>query len=125
MHIQLLCHYLPQIRDLESHRSLPGIKLVHIGQKMGYNGMDNGSLHLTNVRIPRRNLLMRFYEVLPDGTYRTKGSRKLLYSALTYTRKQIILSAGAHLSRSLVIAIRYTEHYQPFNLHMLYSQCRK
>lgn len=69
--------------------------------------MDNGSLHLNNVRIPRTQLLMRFYKVSRDGTYEQTGSRKLIYSTLTFTRKQIILSAGAHLSRSVVVAIRY------------------
>ena len=95
-----------QVRDLNNHKTLPGVSLAHIGQKIGYQGMDNGSLHLTNVRIPRNQLLMRFCEVSRDGTYRTTGSRKLLYSTLTFTRKQIILSAGAHLSRSVVVAIR-------------------
>lgn len=94
------------MRDLNDHKSLPGVTLLHIGQKIGYQGVDNGSLHLKNVRIPRKNLLMRFCEVDRDGTYRTTRSRKLLYSTLTFTRKQIIRSAGAHLSRSIVVAIR-------------------
>lgn len=99
--------FMLQVRDLNNHKSMPGVSLTHIGQKMGYQGMDNGSLHLTNVRIPRKHLLMRFSEVARDGTYTRTGSRKLLYSTLTFTRKQIILSAGANLSRSVVIAIRY------------------
>lgn len=99
--------FIIQLRDLNNHKTLPGVSLTHIGQKIGYQGMDNGSLHLTNVRIPRNQLLMRFCEVSRDGTYKTTGSRKLLYSTLTFTRKQIIMSAGAHLSRSVVVAIRY------------------
>ncbi|CDJ67673.1 acyl-coenzyme A oxidase, putative [Eimeria necatrix] len=100
--------FILQVRDLNDHKSLPGVTLLHIGQKIGYQGVDNGSLHLKNVRIPRKNLLMRFCEVDRDGTYRTTRSRKLLYSTLTFTRKQIIRSAGAHLSRSIVVAIRYS-----------------
>ncbi|KAL8451410.1 hypothetical protein Emag_002755 [Eimeria magna] len=100
--------FILQIRDLNDHRSLPGVSLNHIGQKMGYQGMDNGSLRLKGVRIPRTQLLMRFCEVKKDGTYVTKGDKKLLYSTLTFTRKQIILSAGANLSRSVVVAVRYS-----------------
>ncbi|XP_026190727.1 peroxisomal acyl-coenzyme A oxidase 1 [Cyclospora cayetanensis] len=100
--------FILQVRDLHHHRTLPGVTLLHIGQKIGYQGMDNGSLHLQDVRIPRRQLLMRFCEVSKEGYYKTTGSRKLLYGTLTFTRKQIILSAGAHLSRSVVVAIRYT-----------------
>nr|AZL94168.1 acyl-CoA oxidase [Cardiosporidium cionae] len=97
-----------QVRNLENHESLKGIYLFHIGQKLGYNGMDNGGMQLQNVRIPRTHLLMRFYHVDKAGNYKTVGNTKLLYSTMTYTRKQIIWAAGCQLARGIVIAIRYS-----------------
>jgi acyl-CoA oxidase len=35
----------------------------------GLNGVDNGWMKFTNVRIPRENLLNRFADVQPDGQY--------------------------------------------------------
>lgn len=58
-----------QIRDWNTHASLPGVELFDIGQKLGYNGMDNGGMRLDHVRIPRRNLLGRYVEVTENGEY--------------------------------------------------------
>lgn len=45
--------------------SLSGIKLGDVGPALGYKGVNNGSLQLTNVAIPREHLLMRYAQVLP------------------------------------------------------------
>eukprot|EP00392_Amoebophrya_sp_AT5.2_P008923 g8951.t1 len=58
-----------QIRDWNTHATLPGLELRDIGQKLGYNGMDNGGLYITEAIIPRRNLLMKFVNVDRDGNY--------------------------------------------------------
>ena len=43
--------------------STSGIKVGDIGPKFGYFGMDNGFLQLTNVRIPRDQMLMKYSQV--------------------------------------------------------------
>ena len=48
---------------------LPGIGGEDDGLKGGLNGIDNGRLHFTGVRIPRTNLLNRYGDVAEDGTY--------------------------------------------------------
>ena len=48
---------------------LPGIGGEDDGLKGGLNGVDNGRLHFSRVRIPRTNLLNRYGDVAPDGTY--------------------------------------------------------
>uniref|UniRef100_A0A0G4HS83 Acyl-coenzyme A oxidase n=3 Tax=Chromera velia TaxID=505693 RepID=A0A0G4HS83_9ALVE len=105
-----------QVRDLNTHESLPGVSLWDIGSKLGYNGMDNGAMQLANVRIPRRNLLMRYTRVDRDGTYSKVGDQKMLYGAMTYTRMSIIAAAGAHLAKALTIAIRYSAVRRQFAL---------
>ena len=48
---------------------MPGVGSEDDGVKGGLNGIDNGRLHFTNVRIPRTNLLNRYGNVDADGTY--------------------------------------------------------
>eukprot|EP00923_Selenidium_pygospionis_P008454 GHVN01014420.1.p1 GENE.GHVN01014420.1~~GHVN01014420.1.p1 ORF type:complete len:495 (-),score=60.09 GHVN01014420.1:1675-3033(-) len=100
--------FMLPLRDMNTHQSLPGIHLVDIGQKLGYNGMDNGGLQLKGVRIPRRFLMGRFCQVDKQGNYKKISNEKLLYATMTFTRKQIVAGAGVSLARGAVIATRYS-----------------
>jgi alkylation response protein AidB-like acyl-CoA dehydrogenase len=40
-----------------------------MGPKQGLNGVDNGQLWFSSVRVPRDSLLDKFGTVAPDGTY--------------------------------------------------------
>ncbi|KAH7706403.1 Protein C48B4.1 [Aphelenchoides avenae] len=79
-----------QIRDLQTHEPLKGITLGDIGPKMGINFNDHGFLRIDNVRIPRRNLLMKYAKVLPDGTYIPPIHDKLGYSSMTAGEVKVI-----------------------------------
>lgn len=59
---------LVPIRD-ENHQLLPGIKVEDCGYKLGLNGVDNGRIWFDQVKVPRENLLNRFGDVSPEGTY--------------------------------------------------------
>ncbi|KAL9655566.1 hypothetical protein ABK040_002233 [Willaertia magna] len=52
--------FLTPIRDPETNKSLPGVVLGDCGDKVGLDGIDNGFIEFTNVRIPYDNLLDRF-----------------------------------------------------------------
>src|SRR5699024_11932984 len=56
------------VRDAEGEL-LPGVSSEDDGPKGGLNGIDNGRLAFDQVRIPRTNLLNRYGDVSPDGTY--------------------------------------------------------
>eukprot|EP00388_Colpodella_angusta_P000604 GDKJ01002127.1.p1 GENE.GDKJ01002127.1~~GDKJ01002127.1.p1 ORF type:complete len:712 (-),score=188.43 GDKJ01002127.1:1388-3499(-) len=107
--------FLLQIRNLENHESLPGVFLADIGQKLGYNGMDNGCMQLQGVRIPRRNLLMRFCNVDPAGNYKKVGNPKMMYGAMTYTRRQIVMNSAPALAKACTIAVRYSAVRRQFS----------
>lgn len=107
--------FLLPIRDLETHESLPGIFLADIGQKLGYNGMDNGCMQLQNVRIPRRNLLMRYAHVDREGNYKKVGNQRMMYGAMTFTRRQIVMSSGPALAKACTIAVRYSAVRKQFS----------
>jgi acyl-CoA oxidase len=55
------------IRDLDTHKPLPGIEVGDIGPKIGYANKDNGYLRFTHVRIPSFNMLAKYIKVTPDG----------------------------------------------------------
>ena len=59
--------FVVQLRSMEDHTVLPGIKIGDIGKKMGRDGVDNGWIQFDHVRIPRRNMLMRYSQVRCAG----------------------------------------------------------
>ena len=61
------CFYVP-IRD-ENGNFLEGVGGEDDGLTGGLNGIDNGRLHFTNVRVPRTNLLNKYGDVAADGSY--------------------------------------------------------
>ncbi|KAK5986610.1 hypothetical protein GCK32_021329, partial [Trichostrongylus colubriformis] len=55
--------FIVQLRDLETHQPLKGVRVGDIGPKFGFNSSDNGFLLFENYRIPRQNMLMRYAKV--------------------------------------------------------------
>lgn len=60
--------FLVPLRN-EAHETLTGIRVEDCGYKLGLNGVDNGRIWFSNVRIPRENLLNRFGSVDAKGNY--------------------------------------------------------
>lgn len=100
--------FMVQIRDLETHMPLAGIEVGDIGPKFGYGTNDNGFLRLSNVRIPRENMLMRYSKVLEDGTYVKPPNAKIAYGSMVLVRAAIVTDAARALSQACVISIRYS-----------------
>jgi len=96
-----------QIRDLVSHRTLPGMEVGDIGPKFGFESKDNEYAIFRNVRIPRNQLLKRYIEVEKDSTVGSKGNPLVLYSIMMFTRLQVSTGAVLNLTKGLTIAIRY------------------
>jgi len=71
---------------METHRPLKGIEVGDIGPKFGFNNKDNGYLMFDKVRVPRRNLLMRYIKVDKQGAVSLEGDPKIAYSVMLYTR---------------------------------------
>jgi len=60
--------FLVPIRDKQGN-SLPGITIGDNGHKLGLNGVDNGTLHFDEIKIPKENLLNKFGDVDEEGNY--------------------------------------------------------
>ncbi|CAG9581086.1 unnamed protein product [Danaus chrysippus] len=101
--------FMVQIRDLDTHMPLPGIKVGEIGPRMGFSSADNGFLGFNNFRIPRNNMLMKHAQVQKDGTY-VKPARhgKLTYQTMVFVRVTLVNEAAFNLSKAVTIAVRYS-----------------
>ncbi|KAF5840852.1 acyl-CoA dehydrogenase/oxidase [Dunaliella salina] len=58
-----------RIRD-DQLNAVQGVRIKDMGPKQGLNGVDNGQIWFSNLRVPRDALLDKFGTVEPDGTYR-------------------------------------------------------
>jgi hypothetical protein len=74
--------FLVPLRDAATHTLLSGVEIGDLGDKIGRQGVDNGWIRFTNVRIPRDYMLMRFAYLTPQGEYTKFGQPQLAYSAL-------------------------------------------
>ncbi|MGR2752896.1 acyl-CoA dehydrogenase family protein [Agromyces arachidis] len=110
--------YVP-LRD-EHGAFLPGIGGEDDGLKGGLNGIDNGRLHFTNVRVPRENLLNRYGDVAADGTYSSpiaSPGRRFFTMLGTLVQGRVSLdgAAVAASAMALDIAITYGTQRRQFN----------
>lgn len=86
---------------------MPGITIGEIGNKLGFNTVNNGFLGFSNYRIPLNSMLMKNSKVLPDGTF-VKGKHSILtYGTMTRIRVGIIKGQSLFLSKAVTIAMRY------------------
>ncbi|MFD9549154.1 acyl-CoA dehydrogenase [Nocardia salmonicida] len=104
------CLLVP-IRD-EVGADLPGVTTYDDGLKGGLPGVDNGRIVFDQVRIPRENLLNRYADVSPDGTYDSEienPSRRFFTTLGTLVRGRVSVggAAAAGTRVALSIAVRY------------------
>jgi len=106
------CHgihpFIVQLRSLEDHTSLPGIEVGDIGPKFGFGANDNGYLRLHNVKIPHDNMLSKYSQVAPDGTYSKPPKTTLTYGTMTLVRSFIVRNCAFWLAQACTIAVRYS-----------------
>jgi acyl-CoA oxidase len=99
------------IRD-EAGNVLSGVRVEDNGYKMGLNGVDNGRLWFTRVRVPVDNLLDKFGGVNAAGNYESEienPSRRFFTMLGTLVGGRVCVPrAGMSATKSaLAIAVRY------------------
>jgi acyl-CoA oxidase len=103
----------------EAGEPLPGVRIADAGTKMGLNGVDNGSIWFNRVRVPRENLLNRYGDVAPDGTYSSPIASP---SARFFTMLGTLVGGRISVARfalsaarsGLAITVRYSRHRRQF-----------
>lgn len=111
------CFYVPLRGD--DGVDLPGIRREDDGLKGGLNGIDNGRLSFDHVRIPRTNLLNRYGDVAPDGTYTSpidSPGRRFFTMLGTLVQGRVSLDGAASWASALglKIAITYATERRQF-----------
>lgn len=91
---------------------LPGIGGDDDGYKGGLNGIDNGRLHFTNVRVPRTNLLDRYGSVDENGVYHSpiesRGRRFFtILGTLVQGRVSLVGASAVASQLGITIGVRY------------------
>ncbi|BFZ55957.1 hypothetical protein PYCC9005_002998 [Savitreella phatthalungensis] len=100
--------FIVPIRDVHTHKMLPGVVVGDIGPKFGYNTMDNGFLQFNKVRIPSVNMLAKYASIDRNtGQYIKPPNSKLAYGTMTWVRSRIVMQARMVLARSATVAVRY------------------
>ena len=108
------------LRNPETREFLPGIGGEDDGIKGGLNGIDNGRLHFTNVRIPRTNLLNRYGNVEADGTYSSpiaSPGRRFFTMLGTLVQGRVSLDGAAVAASKVALkaAVQYATERRQFN----------
>lgn len=111
--------FLVPIRD-EQGADLPGVTTSDDGLKAGLPGVDNGRIVFDQVRIPRENLLNRYADVAPDGSYSSEienPSRRFFTTLGTLVRGRVSVggAAAAGARVALSIAVRYALQRRQFS----------
>lgn len=110
--------FMVPIRD-DAGNPAPGVRIEDCGPKAGLNGVDNGRLWFSGVRVPRDALLNRYADVAADGTYtspiESDGRRFFtMLGALVRGRVSVAGSAGSATQRALTIGVRRAESRRQF-----------
>ncbi len=112
------CLLVP-IRD-EDGNDLPGVTTSDCQYKGGLPGVDNGRIMFDQVRVPRVNLLNKYGDVAPDGTYTSpveNPNRRFFTMIGTLIRGRITVggAAGNAARVALDIATRYALERRQFS----------
>jgi acyl-CoA oxidase len=102
---------LVRIRDADGN-ALPGVTTSDCHYKGGLPGVDNGRIMFDHVRVPRVNLLNKYGDVAPDGTYSSpidNPNRRFFTMIGTLIRGRVTVggAAGNAARVALDIATRY------------------
>lgn len=98
--------FVVPLRDA-NHELMPGVSVGDIGAKMGRDGIDNGWIQFTHVRIPRFFMLQKYAKVSSLGEVTLPPNNQLSYSALLGGRVIMVKDAFRWSSRVVTIALRY------------------
>lgn len=99
--------FVVPLRNINDFTLKPGVAIGDIGKKMGRDGIDNGWIQFTNVRIPRQFLLMRYSKVDEKGNVTEPALPQLALGALIGGRVSMVTDSYNTAKRFITIAIRY------------------
>ncbi|ANB14784.1 acyl-CoA oxidase [Sugiyamaella lignohabitans] len=108
-------NFVVPLRNIHDHSLKPGIAVGDIGKKFGRDGIDNGWIQFSNVRIPRQFMLMKYNKIDSQGNVTQPPLAQLAYGALIGGRVSMVSDSFQVSKRFLTIAIRYAAARRQFS----------
>ncbi|KAK3834320.1 MAG: hypothetical protein JOS17DRAFT_738678 [Linnemannia elongata] len=99
--------FIVPLRDGKTGKLKPGVTAGDIGHKAARQGLDNGWIQFTSVRIPRQNMMMKWASMSPEGEFTPSPNPVLSYATLIPERFTLLGGSQVILSQTLTIAVRY------------------
>lgn len=108
--------FFVQLRDLNTHENLPGIKSGDIGPTMGLVSVEEGWCQFEHVKIPAISLLSRYGHVTTNGNWISPPRRhaKRQYATMLQVRKGMVSVSSDFLGMATTIVVRYCTVRQQF-----------
>jgi acyl-CoA oxidase len=100
--------FVVPLRERGTGRHWPGVVVGDMGAKAGRQGLDNGWIQFNNVRIPRKNMLMRWAQVTRDGEFIPPPHPALAYAALIPERLSCPFGVVTLCGQAVTVATRYS-----------------
>ncbi|KAK8854478.1 hypothetical protein IAR55_003216 [Kwoniella newhampshirensis] len=107
--------FVTQLRDTKTFQLLSGVTIGDIGKKMGRDGIDNGYIQFTYVRVPRAHMLMKHTQVSRDGVVTEPPLAQLTYGALLGGRTSMVADSSNSAKKALTVAVRYAAVRRQFS----------
>lgn len=85
--------FILQVRDIKTYAPMPGVVVGDQGPKLGFLGVDNGFMNLTNVRVPIENFLMKYSKITSNGIFippKNKDAAKFGYGSMLNLRVRLV-----------------------------------
>ena len=98
--------FVVPLRD-SNHQLMPGVSIGDIGAKMGREGVDNGWIQFSSVRIPRAFMLQKYCKVSRSGEVTLPPLEQLSYISLLQGRVAMASDSYRICARFITIATRY------------------
>jgi acyl-CoA oxidase len=99
--------FVVPLRDRETGELLPGVTCGHLGKKFGRDGLDNGWIQFTNVRLPHDAMLNRWSFLTPEGEFYPPPNPAIAYATLIGERILAMAGCQSHVTPILVTSVRY------------------
>ncbi|KAI8084287.1 uncharacterized protein B0P05DRAFT_534964 [Gilbertella persicaria] len=99
--------FIVQLRDTKTGSLLPNIQAGDVGSKIGHQGVDNGWIQFRQTRVPRKQMLMRWVSMGPQGNFKTAPNPAVMYATLIPERVSLVMITVTLVTQALVIAVRY------------------
>jgi len=93
------------LRDVQTGELMPGVTCGSLGSKMGRDGLDNGWIQFSSVRVPKDNFLSRWAQIdSKTGDFHPSANPALSYLTLIGERILAIPGVVSQVSQCITIS---------------------